>query len=245
LLKSTKEPREVLECFEVALADPTQVMRWLVKVSDRLQAWNELGSALDADGNSFRGTQSLIGVDLAKAAKVLEQLEFPGRFGEEVLKALFDGGLDDLAASLVAKLPLWYLDPWVCDWSKMGARALVGGAFKFVTALLRPRGRRVICVLRIAGETEALLRDLGRDATAAAFNTDFGSMLAGLAGKGGVGEDGRGEAIKDDARKEEEGSEEAFEQVGGGEVLEDDGSEEVTEGRRLVVKLRECCFLQK
>jgi hypothetical protein len=90
--------------FEVAWADPTQVMRWLVEGSDRLLAWSELGSALEASSHKSL-TQSFVGIDLAKAAKVFEQLDFPRPFVEEVLGALVDGGFDELAAEVVAKLP--------------------------------------------------------------------------------------------------------------------------------------------
>jgi hypothetical protein len=64
LLKSTKQPRELRELVEVAWADPTQVMRWLVANSDRLQAWSELGSALDASSSFCFWTQSFVGVDV-------------------------------------------------------------------------------------------------------------------------------------------------------------------------------------
>jgi hypothetical protein len=174
LLNSTKRPRELLELFEVAWANPTQVMKWLVDDSDRLQAWNELGSALDAS-SGISATQSFVGVDLATAAKVFEHLNFPRPFVEEVLKAFVDGGLDDLAAEVEAKLPPGCLERWFCDWPRLGARALVGGAFKFVTALLRPRGIRVIRVRHIVHETEARLRELGRHAAAAAFAAAFSS----------------------------------------------------------------------
>jgi hypothetical protein len=216
LLKSTKQPRELVELFEVAWADPTQVIRWLVDNSDRLQAWNELGSALDASGRSFCRNQSFVGVDLAKAAKVFEQLDFPTPFWDDVLKALADGGLDDLAADLEAKLPPGCLEPLFCDWWNLGARALVGGAFKFVMALLRPRGNRVVTDRSIAKATGARLRELGRDAAAAAFMHEFSLTLA---------------ADAFESLFEDEASEEAF---------EDDGSEEAIEGRLLAMKLREC-----
>jgi hypothetical protein len=61
LLKSMAQPRELLELFEVAWADPTQMMRWLVEGSDRLLAWSELGSALDASDPSFCVSPSLVG----------------------------------------------------------------------------------------------------------------------------------------------------------------------------------------
>jgi hypothetical protein len=169
LMKSTKQPPELLELFEVAWADPTQVMRWLVAGSDRVQAWSELGSALDASSPFCFGAQLFVGVDLAKAAKVFERLDFPRPFVEGVLKALTDGGLDDLATEVEAKLPPGCFWPGFCDWARLGARALVGGAFKFVTALLRPRGARAVSGRDIATETCALLRELGRDAAAAAF----------------------------------------------------------------------------
>jgi hypothetical protein len=178
LLKSTKQPRELLELFEVAWADPTQVLKWLVESSDRLLAWSELGSALDASGPSFCRIQSFVGVDLAKAAKVFEQLDFPGPFVDELLTALLDGGLDDLAAEVEAKLPPGCLEPWFCAWTKLGARALVGGAFKFVTALLRPRDHRVVLERDVAREAGARLRELGRDAAVVAFAAAFSSTLA-------------------------------------------------------------------
>ena len=105
LLKSTKLPRELLELFEVAWADPKQVMRWLVGRSGRLLAWSELGSAVDASGPSFCRIQTFVAVDLAKAAKVFEQLNSPRPFVEGVLTALVDGGLNHLAAEMEAKLP--------------------------------------------------------------------------------------------------------------------------------------------
>jgi hypothetical protein len=112
LLKSTKQPRELLELFEVAWADPAQVMRWLVEGSDCLQAWSELGSTLDAGGLSVCATQSFVGVDLAKAAKVFERLDFPRPFVMALLKAFVDGGLDDLATEVEAKLPTGCFDLW-------------------------------------------------------------------------------------------------------------------------------------
>jgi hypothetical protein len=178
LLKSTKQPRELLELFEVAWTDPTQVMSWLVEGSNGLLAWRELGSALDASCSSFFGTQSFAGVDLAKAAKVFEQLDFPRSFVGEMLKALVDGGLDDLAAEVEAKLSPGCMCPHSCDWPKLGARALVGGAFKFLTALLRPRGARAASEWRVAKDTDARLRELGREVAAAAFGIAFSSTLA-------------------------------------------------------------------
>jgi hypothetical protein len=122
LLKSTKQPRELLELFEAAWADPTQVMRWLVEGSDRLQAWSDLGSALDASSplSQFHWTQSLVGVDLAKAAKVFKRLDFPGPFVEDVLKALVDSGHEDLAAEVEVKLPSGCFVPGFCASSKLG-----------------------------------------------------------------------------------------------------------------------------
>jgi hypothetical protein len=120
-LKSMQQRPEcpaLLELFEVAWADPTQVMRWLVDGSDRLQAWNEFGSALDENNSFCFGTQSFVGVDLAKAAKVFEQLGFPRPFVEGVLRALVDGGLDDLAVEVEAKLPPGCFEPGLGDWPK-------------------------------------------------------------------------------------------------------------------------------
>jgi hypothetical protein len=190
LLKSTNQPRELLELFEVTWADSTQMLRWLVEGSDRLQAWSELGSALDASRPSFCATQSFVGVDLAKAAMVFEQLDFPRPFVEEVLTALVDGSLDDLAVEMEAKLPPGCFGRRFCDWPKLGARALVGGAFKFVTALLRPRDTRVVTDQDIADETRTLLRELGQGAAAAAFRREF------------------------NPRRRDRGSEEAFEDDG-------------------------------
>jgi hypothetical protein len=221
LLKSTKQPPELLELFEVAWTNPTQVMRWLVDNSDRLQAWSELGSALDASGSSFLGTQSFVGVDLVKAAKVFEQLDFPIPFVEEVLKALVDGGLDDLAVDLEAKLPQGCVIRLYRDWERLGARALVGGAFRFVTALLRPRRPRVVSVRGITTQTRARLIGLGRDAAAAAFGREFSSTLL------------------------DDGSEEALEDDGNDEATEEDGSAEAIEGRGLAMKLLECSVLAK
>jgi hypothetical protein len=218
LLKSTKQALELRELFEIEWADPTQVMKWLVEGSDRSLAWNELGSALDARSEKS-WTQSFIGVDLAKAARVFEQLDFPRAFVAEVLNALIDGGLEDLAVEVEAKLPPWCSMPWSCDWSKLGVRALFGGAFKFLTALLRPRDTRDAEDRYIAFETHALLRELGRDATAAAFVREFSPTLA---------DDG-----SEDWLQEEDASEEAF----------DDESEEAMKGRLLAVKLRECSLL--
>jgi hypothetical protein len=156
---------------------------------------------------------------MVRAAKVIEQLDFPRPFVGEVLKELVDGGLDDLAAEVEAKLPLGCLEPWSCDWSQLGARALVGGAFQFVTVLLRPHGDRVIRDRYIAAETRALLRELGRDAAAAAFRREFNSTLA------------------------DDGSENWLEEDVSEETFEDDGSEETMEGRLLAKKLRECGLL--
>jgi hypothetical protein len=220
LLKSTKQPRELRELFEVAWANPTQVMRWLVEGSDRLQAWNELGSALNASGQRSLA-QSFVGVDLVKAAKVFEQLDFPGPLVEEVLKALVDGGLDDLAVDLEAKLPQGCLIRLYRDWERLGARALVGGAFRFVTALLRPRRPRIVSVRGIATQTRARLIGLGRDAAAAAFGREFSSTLL---------DDGSDEALEDD---------------GNDEATEEDGSEDAIEGRGLAMKLLECSVLAK
>jgi hypothetical protein len=175
LMRSTKQPQELLELFEVAWADPMQVLRWLVTNADRLQAWSELGSALDASSQKS-WTQSFAGVDLAKTAKVFGQLGIPRLFVAEVLKALLDGGLDDLATEALAKLPPACAGQWFCDWSKLGARALVGGAFRFVTALLR-RGVRGVTDQSIADATDARLRELDRDAAAAAFGRAFNGTL--------------------------------------------------------------------
>jgi hypothetical protein len=177
LLKSTNRAGELLELFEVAWADPTQVMRWLVEGYDRLLAWNELGSALDVS-SEFLWTQSLFGVDLAKVANVFERLDFPRAPADGVLKALVDGGLDDLAVEVEAKLPPGCAESWSCDWSHLGARALLGGAFQFVTALLRPRGDRAVLGQDVAKATHARLRELGRDTAAAAFAAAFSSTLA-------------------------------------------------------------------
>jgi hypothetical protein len=113
-----------------------------------------------------------------KAAKVFEQLDFPGSLVGGVRKALVDGGLDDLAAEVEAKLPSECIGRWYCDWSKLGARALVGGAFKFVTALLRPLGDRALGDWHVAYETGVRLRELGRDVAAGAFGRAFSSTLA-------------------------------------------------------------------
>jgi hypothetical protein len=156
-----------------------------------------------------------------KAAKVFEQLGFPRPFVEGVLKALVDGGLDDLAAEALAELPSGCVGSSVCDWSKLGARALAGGAFKFVTALLRPRDARVVTGRSIAEAARARLRELGQGAAAAAFGREFTSTLA----------DGR--------------SEEAFDDDGSDEAFEDDGIAAAIEGRRLAVKLRECTVSAK
>jgi hypothetical protein len=177
LLKSTKRPRELLELFEVAWADPTQVMRWLVEGPDHLLICSELGSALDAS-SEISLTQSFVGLDLAKAAKVFEQLDFPRPFVEQTLTALVDGGLDDLAAEVEARLPPGCLEPGFCDWLKLGARALIGGAFKFVAALLRPRGRRVVRVGNVADEARSRLCELGREVAAEAFGREFSARLA-------------------------------------------------------------------
>jgi hypothetical protein len=220
LLKSTKQRRELLEVFEVAWADPTGVMRWLVEGSDRLQAWSELGSALNAS-NRLCWSQAFLGVDLVKAARVFEQLDYPTSLVAGVLEALVDDGLDDLAVEVEAKLPPGCFRCLCCDWSKLGARALVEGALKLVTALLRPRGYRRVTDQTIVVATGAHLRELGRNAAAAAFGLEFGLMLA---------DDGNGRWPQEDA------NEEAF---------EDGESEETIEGRLFAMKLRECCVLAK
>jgi hypothetical protein len=113
LLKSTKHPPERLELFEIAWREPELVMKWLVDNSDRVLSWSDLGSAVDWS-TQLSWTQSFAGVDLAKAARVLEQLDFPRPFSEEVMKALLDAGLDDLAEELEAKLPPGCVDPRCC-----------------------------------------------------------------------------------------------------------------------------------
>jgi hypothetical protein len=241
-VKSRKQPRDLLELFEVAWTDPTHLMSWRVASSDRLLAWSDLGSALDARSEKS-SPQSFIRVDLAKAASVFEQLDFPRAFIAEVLKALIDDGLDDLAVEVEAKLPPGCAGPWFCDWSRLGARALVGGAFKFLTALLRPRGTRDVHVRYIATETRALLRELGRDATAAAFKREFSPTLADDGSEDWLEEDASEEAFEEDGSEEAfeyDGSEAAFEHDGSEEAFEDDGSEEAMKGRLLAVKLREC-----
>jgi hypothetical protein len=220
LLKSMERPRELLELFEVTWADPAQVMRWLVDGSCRLQAWSELGSALDAR-SEIPWTQSFVGVDLAKAAEVVGRLDCPRRLTAEVLKALLDGGLDDLAVEVEAKLLPGCRRALFWDWPRWGARALLGGAFKFVTALLRPRGARVVRVRDIANETRAQLLELGRAAVATAFGREFSSRRL---------DDGSGEAFEDD------GSEEA---------IREDWSAEAFEGRGLAMKLLECSVAAK
>jgi hypothetical protein len=197
------------------------MLKWLVEDSDRLHAWSDLGSALYASRPSFCATQSFGGVDLAKAAKVFEQLDFPRPFVVEGLKALLDGGLDDLAVEVEAKLPPGCFGSEYCAWPKLGARALLGGAFKFVTALLRPRDARVVRDRDIAEATCARLRELGQGAAAAAFGREFTSTLADGGNKG------------------------AFDDDGSDEAFEDDWIAAAIEGRRLAVKLRVCTVLAK
>jgi hypothetical protein len=196
LLKSTKQPPELRELFEVAWADPTQIMRWLVEGSDRLQAWSELGSALDASDPSFCVPQSFAGVDLAKAAKVFEQLDFPRPLVAEVLTALVDEGIDDLAVEVEAKLPPGCFGSEYCAWPQLGARALIGGAFNFVTALLRPRDARVVTDQDIAEATGARLRELGQGAAAAAFGREFHSAITNRGSEEAFEGDGSEEAIE-------------------------------------------------
>jgi hypothetical protein len=246
LLKSTKRPRELRELFEVAWADPTQVLRWLVDNSDRLLAWSELGSAVDTDDLHF-GSQLFVGVDLVKASRVLEQLDFPRPFVAEVLKALIDGGLDDLAVEVEAKLPLERLWRCCCDWSKLGARALVGGAIKFVTALQRPRCDRDVSVRDMATRTVARLRELGRDVAASAFGREFEATLSDDGSEDVIEDDGE-EAVDEDGNEEaveEDGSKEAFEDDGSDGAIKEDGDAEAIEGRRLAMKLLKCSVLAK
>jgi hypothetical protein len=127
-----------------------------------------------------------------------------------VLRALVDGGLDDLAAEVEAKLPPGCFGSEYCAWPKLGARALIGGAFRFVTALLRPHGDRVVNDWDIAAETKARLRGLGQDITAAVFEREFNLPLGY------------------DEREEPN---------------EDYDGEDVNEGWRLAMKLRECSVL--
>jgi hypothetical protein len=76
----------------------------------------------------------------------------------------------------------------------LGARALVGGAFKFVTALLRPHSGRVATLRSIAEATGARLLELGRDAAAAAFAAAFRSTLADRESEGASADDRSEEA---------------------------------------------------
>jgi hypothetical protein len=135
--------------------------------------------------------QSFDGVDLVKAAKVFKQLDFPKPFVEDVLEALLDAGLDDLATEVEAKLPPGCVRMWRCKWSKLGARALLSGAFRFLVKLLRPRGDRVVPEREIADETGARLRELGRDADAAAFEAEYKSVHISV-GSGDPNEEGCG-----------------------------------------------------
>jgi hypothetical protein len=90
-----------------------------------------------------------------------------------------------------AKLPPGCLELRYCDWSELGARALLGRAFKFVTALLRRRVRGTTDQ-SIADATGARLRELGRDAVAATFS----SALADNGNDGAIEGDGNEEALE-------------------------------------------------
>jgi hypothetical protein len=184
LLKSTKQAQELRELLEVTLRDGTLVLKWIVDNSDRALPWPELGSALDwRHHERLLPSQLLDGVDLAKAAKVFEQLDFPRSLVEQVMKALVDAGLDDLATAVEAKLPPGCV--WVCwsKWHDLGVGALLSGAFRFLTLVLhsdRVKGRRVASepgarLQNVAVETGARLRKVGRDAAAAAFEAEFNS----------------------------------------------------------------------
>jgi hypothetical protein len=120
-----------------------------------------------------------------------------------------------------AKLPPGCFGGWDGDWPDLGARALVGGAFKFVTALLRPRGDREVLERDVANQTVTRLRQLGRTSAAAAFEREYNSLLT---------DDGSEETSYDD------GSEAA---------IENGGSAEAIEGRRLAMKLRECSTMAR
>jgi hypothetical protein len=171
-------PGELFELLEVAVREPTRVLKWIIDNLERPLPWEGIAELFSDRAFwtvmvSVLDRQSLDGVDLAKATAVLPRLDWQDEVTTDVVIAFARAGRDDSAADVLRAAPG---RPRNCD--RIAAHALLTGCLRTLASLID--GRDEWFVMGIACEAAKLLQCAGQPQAAL-----FLAQLGGESGDDG------------------------------------------------------------
>jgi hypothetical protein len=163
LLKSKRQPAEVIELFDLSRREPARVLAWFAGHCDDALAWENL--SLIARDIRFP-TQSMDGVDPDRVLKALALLGYGGKLTAVAAIALIEAGFPAHAQTALSGVrEMTWDDPW----PKAGAIALLGRHTEFLIALLRRQSEWYDLPSDIVAETKERLHAAGRHSVADSF----------------------------------------------------------------------------
>jgi hypothetical protein len=156
-------PEELFDLLEVAVREPTHVLKWIIDNCERSLPWEEVAELFKEReswnaASSVLERQSLDGVDIAKAAAVLPRLGWQEEITTDVVIAYVRAGSDDSALELLSASPTKLRNGALiaahalltgCDWT-LGR--LLGGRGEW---LAKSTAREAAILLQCAGQPEA------------------------------------------------------------------------------------------